>query len=259
MKSLLEIVRYRGLLWNLTLRDIRIRYKQALLGAGWAVFQPLCLMLLFSFVFSKVTRVDTGEIPYPIFAYAGLVPWQFFQQGILTATVSLVQNNALVTKIYVPRQVFSFAAILSKLVDFVIAFAVLLLLMLYFDIPLRFTLLWVPFLLCVQLVFMTGLGLLVSMGNLFYRDVGYVMNTLMMIWMFATPVVYPLRGTTGFWRVIFQLNPMTPIIEAYRDVLLVGINPDWAQLALSLLMSMVLFAVAWCWFQRLQHLFAERI
>ena len=259
MNSLLEVLHYRGLLWNLILRDIRIRYKQALLGIGWAIFQPLCLMILFSFVFSKVSKVNTGEIPYPVFAFAGLVPWQFFQMGIATATGSLVQNMALVTKIYAPRQVFPLAAISSKLIDLGVAFVVLLLLMIYFRIPLYSTVLWLPFILCVQLIFMTGLGLISAMGNLFYRDVGYVMNTFLTLWMFATPVVYPLPPDGLIGQILFRVNPMTSILIAYRDVLLRGISPNWADFGPSFLVCLSVFVVGWYCFSRLQYLFAERI
>ena len=257
--SLLELYRYRWLLWNLVLRDIRIRYKQAILGVGWAVFQPLSLMILFSFVFTRVAKINTGPIPYPVFAYTGLMAWQFFQVGMATATVSLVQNMPLVTKIYSPREVFPLSAIFSKLPDFLVALGVLLVLMVFFGIPFRTTLLWLPFVFSLQLTLMIGLGLIVAMGNLFYRDVGYVMNALLTVWMFATPVMYPLRGSGGVLSTLLKLNPMSPIISAYRDIILRGVAPSWLELSPAIFFSVVLLVTGWCWFHRLQYLFAERI
>ncbi len=254
-----DFLTYRSLLWNLALRDIRIRYKQALLGVGWAILQPLCLMILFSFVFSRVTRVDTGNIPYPLFAYAGLVPWQFFQLGVSTATLSLVQNTALVTKIYCPRTVFPFAAILSKMLDFLIAFAVLLVLMVAFGQTLHETVLWIPLLLGLQVLLMAGIGLVAAMGNIFYRDVGYVMNTLLLLWMFATPVVYPLPPYGIASTALLLVNPMSALVNAYRDVLLKGLSPDWMQLAPAAIVSTLIFVLGWYLFHRFEHLFAERI
>ena len=257
--SFLELLRYRGLLWNLILRDIRIRYKQAFLGVGWAIFQPLCLMLIFTFAFSKVGKVQTGSIPYPLFVFSGLVPWQFFQLGLATATGSLVQNMSLVTKIYSPRKIFPLAAMLSKLLDFLVGLVALMVLMIYFGIPFHATILWLPFLLGVQLVFMSGLGLLAAMGNLFFRDVGYIINTLLMFWMFATPVAYPLPAHGGLSLALFYLNPLTPIVDAYRSVLLYGVAPAWKELLPSAFISLTILVLGWYWFERLQYLFAERI
>jgi len=258
-KVLNEIIEYRELLWNLTLRDIRIRYKQSFLGMAWALFQPLSLMVIFTFVFSKVARIDTANVPYPVFAYVGLVPWQLFSTGLMAATTSLVSNSSLVTKVYFPREVFPLAAIFSKLIDFLVSISVLFALMVYFEVSFHRTILLMPFVLIVQLTFMLGIGFILSMGNLFYRDVGYIMNVLILIWMFVTSVIYPIQTNNALAQRILLLNPMTPIINAYRDVLLYGRVLNIPEFAPAVAISLGTLLSGVLWFHKAEYLFAERI
>ncbi|OGW77063.1 MAG: hypothetical protein A3J52_02190 [Omnitrophica bacterium RIFCSPHIGHO2_02_FULL_49_9] len=250
---------FSDLLLMLVMRDIKIRYKQSLLGVAWAIFLPLSLMLIFTFIFSRVAPLRTGDIPYPVFAYVGLVPWQFFRSGVLAATSSLVAYPNLITKIYCPRQVFPLAAVASKLIDFLVASTVLFGLMVYYRIPLSSAALWFPLLFGIQILLMLGLGYIVSMGNLFYRDVGYVMEVFLLVLMFATAVVYPTAVGAGWAGRLLALNPLTPLFDAYRDVLIRGINPDWNRILYPLAWAVALSIGGYIWFMRKEPLFAERI
>lgn len=263
--------RYRELMGMLAWRDIRVRYKHSLLGAAWAVLPPVLMMGIFTFVFGTVSAIDprglTGhaDLPYSLFALAGLVPWTFFANALTAATGSLVVNRQLVTKIYFPREVFPLAAILSAAVDFLIALAVLAAYAAYlhltgaWQLTLSAALLALPVVLLVMLCFMIGLALLLAMANLFFRDVGFLFRSVIQLWMFVTCVVYQLDATAGWKRAIIQLNPMTPIIRGLRDCLLMGRWPFDAPFALAAAISLATLAVGWTWFGRREARFAECI
>jgi len=240
MKEMIkELVEYRELLWSLTVRDIRVRYKQAVLGMLWALFTPMALMFIFTFVFSHITVIDTGGIPYPLFAYCGLLPWTFFSGSLSGAMGSLVSNRSLVTKVYFPREVFPLSKILSKLVDLGISFTLVFVLMIYYKIPFHGLLL--PFVLIIQIFFTIGLGMFLSIGYLFYRDVRYVFDVIIMLWMFSTSVVYPIHSTSPIVTNILSLNPMIPIIDAYRALIIHGVLPDLGGLILPIGISLFIF------------------
>ena len=267
-----ELYRYRELIWMLAWRDIRVRYKHSLLGAAWAVVPPVAMMIIFTFVFGSVVQVDpqklTGDatLPYQLFAFSGLVPWMFFANGLSGAIGSLVANRPLVTKIYFPREVFPLSSIISAFVDFVVAMVVLLGLVIFlhfrpngWQYQLGWTVLYLPLVVVVQIMFMIGLGLLLSMANLFYRDVGFIFRSVIQLWLFVTCVVYQLNATAGWKRALIQLNPMTPIIRAYRDCLIMGRSPfDLAYLN-AIGVSMMVVLVGWWWFRRREFDFAENI
>ena len=264
--------RYRELMWVLAGRDSRVRYKHWAIGAAWAVMPPLLLRLPFTFVFGTIIGLDSrilpGEValPYSLFAFSGLVPWMFFANGLTAAIGSMVANRALVTKIYFPREVFPLAAIGSAFVDFLIASGLLVLLTLYMHFAPNgwhyhghWTLILLPVVIAVQIAFMTGLGLLLSMANLFYRDVGFLFRSAIQLWMFVTCVVYQLNATAGWKRVLIQLNPMTPIIQAYRDCLILGRSPFDLSFCNAAAVSVMLLLVGWWWFRRREFDFAENI
>ena len=266
------LCRYRELMWMLAWRDIRVRYKHSMLGAAWAVVPPTAMMLIFTFVFGQVVQVDrqklTGDatLPYQLFAFSGLVPWMFFANGLTGAIGSLVANRQLVTKIYFPREVFPISAIISAFVDFLIAFVLLLALTAFLhSLPngwsyhFKWTILLVPVVVAVQIIFMCGVGLLGSMANLFYRDVGFLFRSIIQLWMFVTCVVYQLEATTGWKRVVIQLNPMTPIIRAYRDCLLFGRSPFDTAFTSAIAVSITVMLTGWWWFRRREFEFAESI
>jgi lipopolysaccharide transport system permease protein len=269
---LATLAHYRELMWMLAWRDIRVRYKHSVLGALWAIIPPAATMAIFAFVFGTVVQIDrqklTGDptLPYSLFALSGLVPWMFFANGLTSATTSLVANRQLVTKIYFPREVFPISAILSALVDFAIASAVLVAYAVYLHIRcvsweyhFHWSLLCLPIVVLVQIAFMLGLGLFLSMANLFYRDVGLVFRSVIQLWMFVTCVVYHLDATAGWKRALIQLNPMTPIIRAYRDCLIQGRSPFDVTFGNAAAVSVVLLVVSWWWFRRKEFEFAENI
>ncbi len=266
------LARYRELMWMLAWRDIRVRYKHSVLGALWAVIPPLATMLIFAFVFGTVVQIDkqklTGDaaLPYALFAFSGLVPWMFFANGLTAATGSLVSNRQLVTKIYFPREVFPISTVISAFVDFLIATGVLVLLvvLLHFQdngwtYQLHWSILLTPIVVAVQICLMLGLGLVLSMANLFYRDVSFIFRSIIQLWMFVTCVVYQLEATAGWKRVVIQLNPMTPIIRAYRDCLVFGRSPLDASFLGAATVSIMILIVGWHWFRRREFDFAEYV
>jgi ABC-type polysaccharide/polyol phosphate export permease len=253
-----ELFSQRELLFELAARDLRIRYKQTLLGAAWALFTPLVMMLVFTQIFARVAKIDTGDVPYPIFVYCGLLPWQFFSGSLKGSVESLTRNSRLVTKIYMPREVFPLAQILSSFVDFLVAGVVLAGLMAWYGYPPKWTMLALPLVVLVQFQIIVGLSLLLSMANLFYRDVKYIFEVVLLMWMFATSVVYPIR-LDGRWGSILALNPMTPVIDAYRSTLLLGELPDAAGFGYAAAVGLALVVVAFRWFHESEYLFAENI
>lgn len=258
-----ELLSYRTLLWTLTWRDVRVRYKQSLLGIVWAMFIPVSMMLLFSFVFTKVVAVKT-DVPYPIFAYCGLLPWQFFSSATTAATNSLIANRTLVTKIYFPSEVFPISSVIASFVDFLVGSIVLVALIAYFYLAdFSVVISWTAFLvipvIIVQILFTTGVSFFLSMGNLFFRDVRYIYNIMITLWMFATSVVYPMKVSSPGLQKILNLNPMTPIIDAYRDVLLRGKVPDINTLGYTIVISSAIFLSGWVIFYKMQYKFAEKV
>lgn len=257
-EAIKEVFHSRELLMALAHRDLRIRYKQTAIGAAWALVMPLLMMVVFSQVFSRMTKVDTGGIPYPIFVFCGLLPWQFFCGCLKGAVESLTRNNRLVTKIYFPREVFPLSQIVSNGIDFLVASLVLVGLMLWYGVAPQWTLIYLPMVVGVQILFTVALSLLLSMGNLFYRDVKYVFEFVLTIWMFVSSVVYPIK-LTGPWAYLLALNPMTPIIDAYRQVLLLGQAPTNWGFAYAAILSVFLCLVGIKLFHDTEHLFAEVI
>lgn len=258
-----ELLHYRTLLWTLAWRDVRIRYKQSLLGIVWAMFIPVSMMLLFTFVFTKVVKVET-DLPYPIFAYCGLLPWQFFSSATTTATNSLIANRSLMTKIYFPSEVFPLSSIIASFVDFMVGSLVLVGLMAYFyftgsSITVSWTVFFVIIIIPVQILFTAGVSFFLAMGNLFFRDVRYIYSVIITLWMFASSVVYPMKVSNPILQRILNLNPITPILDAYRDVLLRGKLPDWSTLGYSAVFAIVLFFAGWSIFYKLQYKFAEKV
>jgi ABC-type polysaccharide/polyol phosphate export permease len=252
-----EQVDYRELLYQMTLRDLLLRYKQTAMGFGWAIFMPLVNTAVFSVIFTRVAPLPT-QVPYPVFAFCGLWAWNFFSSTLRFAVNSLTSNANLVAKVYFPREIFPFSTVLVGLVDFLVSSVVLMALMAYYRIVPGLALAWLPVILLVHIAFTTGVALIVSMANLFYRDVKYLFEVAITVWMFATSVVYPVSGVGGKLGTVLMLNPMTPIIDAYRNVILLDTPPGpgfGAAAAFSLLVLM------WGWvnFHRAEFSFAENI
>jgi ABC-type polysaccharide/polyol phosphate export permease len=253
-----ELVASRELLYELTTRDLKIRYKQTILGTAWALFTPLVMMFIFTQIFARVAKVDTSPIPYSIFVYCGLLPWQFFSTSLKSSVDSLTRNRLLVTKIYMPREVFPISQVLSAFADFLVASVVLAALMAWHGIAPASTAWFLPIIVLVQTALTIGLALLLSMGNLFYRDVKYLFEVGLLLWMFATSVIYPI-DIVGPWAWMLHLNPMTPIIDAYRSVLLTGQLPDVLGFTYASVVAVLLFVVGMAWFHESEYQFAENI
>lgn len=247
---------YRELLLRMTTRDLMVRYKQSVMGFGWAIFMPLVNTVLFTVIFTRVARLDVG-IPYPLFAFTGLLFWNCFAASLRFSVNSLSGNAVLVTKIYFPREIFPFSAIMVCLVDLAVGSTILIGLLVYYQVPPTPAMLFVPVLLFIQVLFTAGIALLVSMANLFLRDVKYLFEMVLTIWMFATSVVYPVDRIGGNLGAFLKLNPMTPIIDGYRATILHGQLPDLGLLAAAAVLSVVTLFIGWLIFHRAEYRFAE--
>jgi lipopolysaccharide transport system permease protein len=219
---------------------------------------PLVNTAVFSVVFTRVAPLDVG-VPYPLFAFCGLLVWNFFSSSLKFAVTALVSNYSLVTKVYFPREILPISAIIVCLVDFAVASVVLVALMIYYGTGVSWALLFLPVVLAVHLAFTTGVALLLSMSNLFYRDVKYLFEIVLTIWMFVSSVLYPVQLVGGKLAFVMQLNPMTPIIDAYRAVLLLHRLPFTPEFAYAAAVSLIVFGASWLAFHRAEFQFAENI
>jgi ABC-type polysaccharide/polyol phosphate export permease len=257
----IELWRYRGLLWQWTLRTLLVRYKQTLLGVLWAFMVPAFTVVVLSVVFARSTSlsVDTGAIPYPLFVYVGLIPWQFFQSSLSLSVTSIVSQKHLIPKIYFPRAILPLSTILASFVDMVFSSLALVALFVYYSVPLHpIALLAIPLLL-LQVVFMAGCGLLLSMGAVFFQDVEYLFKMVVMVWMFGSSVIYPIKLANPRLQALVELNPMTPILDGYRSVLILGRAPDpWVLLRACAIVLLVVVVSFWA-FRRLEPQFPEVI
>ena len=254
-----ELMEARELLWTWTLRDFKVRYSQSILGAAWAVLQPLSLMVIFSIIFSVFLKIPTDGIPYPVFAYTALLPWTFFANSLSFAIPSLVNNMNLVSKIFFPREILPLSAILVGLVDFLIASSLFVVMLFIYRIPIGPSVLLVPLVLLIQIILTFGFSLLASAVNVFYRDIRFIIPLALQIWMYVSPVIYPTSAIPEGWRPVYFLNPMAAIIDTYRRIILLNQMPDWPYLALAAVVSIVLTVFAYRYFKRAEKEFADLI
>lgn len=259
LKHIRVLYFHRDLLWMWTYREIQVRYKQSVMGGLWAILQPLSLMVVFTVVFSLLVKIPSDGVPYPVFAYSALLPWTFLATSIAFAVPSLVNNMNLVSKIYFPREVLPIASVCTAFVDFAIGSVVFLGMMLIYQIPATWAMLWVPVLVLVQMVLMLGLVLLMSAVNVFYRDIRFIIPLLTQIWMYASPVIYPTSMVPPQLLPIYMLNPMAGLIDSYRRVLLQGQPPMPAFLGVSAAISLILFFIGYRYFKRSESTFADLI
>jgi lipopolysaccharide transport system permease protein len=255
--DLRELWEFRELLFFLTWRDVKVRYKQTVLGAAWAVLQPLMTMVVFSLFFGRLAGVPSDDVPYPIFSYTALVPWTLFATGLTQASNSLVGSANLIRKIYFPRLLVPLATVLSSLVDFAIAFAVLLLMMLFYGFVPTANALWLPLLLALTLVTTLGVGLWLSALNVQFRDVRYTLPFLTQLWLFATPIAYPSSLLPPQWRVLYGLNPMAGVVEGFRWALLGTGTAPGPMIAVSAVAALLLLASGALYFRRMERTFAD--
>ena len=252
-----ELWEYRELLYFLVWRDIKVRYKQTALGAAWAIIQPFCTMVVFSLFFGHLGKMPSDGIPYPISAFAALVPWGFFANGLSQSSNSLVGSSHLITKVYFPRLIVPLGAVFSGIVDFLVAFAVLLVMMLYYGLLPSLNILWLPLFVLLALVTSLGVGLWLSALNVEYRDVRYVVPFITQFWLFATPIAYPSSLLHEPWRTIYGLNPMVGVVEGFRWALLRSNTAPGPIIAVSAAAALVILVTGAFYFRRMEKTFAD--
>ena len=256
---------YRDLLYTLTAHRIKVRYKQSALGMTWAVLQPVALMLIYTVIFSFIARMPSDGTPYSVFAYTALLPWTTFAAGIGNATNGLVNHSGLITKVYFPRELLPLSYIIASLVDFVIAAIVLVALLFYYNISLTVNVLYVVPIIVIMMIFALAVALFLSMVQVRFRDVGVALPLLLQVWMFATPVVYPLsvvmstEKLPAWAKFLYTLNPLVGIVDNFRQVVLHGTLPNFQSLGIATGISLVLLPITYAYFKRNEATMADVI
>lgn len=251
-----ELWEYRELLYFFTWRDVKLRYKQTLLGATWAIIRPFIMMVVFSLIFGNVIKVPSEGVPYPLFNYAALLPWTLFQEGLTRSSTSLMEDAQLIQRVYFPRLLRPVASILGPLLDFAIAFVIFIGMLFYFSYPLTLTMLWLPVYLLLVMVITLGVGLWMSAVNVQYRDVRYALPFVIQLWLFISPVVYSSKSLPESLQVLYGLNPMAGVIEGFRWALL-GTDPPNSLIIVSAIVSVLLLLSGAFYFRRMEKSFAD--
>jgi lipopolysaccharide transport system permease protein len=252
-----ELWAYRELLYFLTWRDTKVRYKQTALGAAWAIIQPLFAMVVFSLFFGKLAKIPSDGIPYPVFSYAALVPWTFFANGLTQSSASLVGSANLIKKVYFPRLAIPIATVLSEVIDFCLAFTVLLGMMFYYGIVPTVNVFFLPLFLVLALTTSLGVGLWLSAMNVQYRDVRYVIPFITQFWMFATPIAYPSSLLPEPWRTLYGVNPMAGVVEGFRWALLGTNTAPGPMIGVSAVAAVLILVSGAFYFRRMERTFAD--
>jgi lipopolysaccharide transport system permease protein len=257
--DLIALADYRDLLYVLSLHRIRVRYKQSILGVSWAILQPLALMAIYTLIFSLIAKIPTNGVPYALFAFAALLPWIYFSAAISTATGGLVSHSDLIRKVYFPREILPLTYIIAAFFDFAIASIFLVGLMAYYQVTFTANVFYVPLIVFILTLLVTAAALLLSAVQVRFRDIGVAMPLLLQLWMFASPVVYPLSAVPSRLRAIYTLNPMVGIVENFRRVTLEGVGPDLPLLGTSALTAVILLPIAYVYFKRVEATLADVI
>jgi lipopolysaccharide transport system permease protein len=257
--NLKELWVFRELIYFMTWRDIKVRYKQTILGAAWAILQPLINMVVLTFIFGNLAKLSTDNIPRPIFTFTALLPWGLFSKALTDAGRSMLTNRSMITKIYFPRLIIPLASVLGGLLDFLIQFVILLLMMFYYHITPTQAVWTLPFFLLLSLITAFGLGLWLSALNVLYRDVGYILPFLTQIWMLVTPVAYSAKSIPAKWQFLYAINPMVGVVEGFRWALLGAQPPSMTMLWISTLISVFLLISGMYYFRRMERTFADMI
>jgi homopolymeric O-antigen transport system permease protein len=254
-----RLVRYRDLLLTLSVHRLKVRYKQSVLGPSWALLQPTLLMLIYTVIFSRIVRVPSDGVPYALFAYSALLPWTFFSSAVSSATNSLVSHFSLVTKVYFPREILPLTYVIAALIDFIVASSVLGLLLVYYRVSLSpYMWLAIPTI-AILTLFAIAVSLLLCAIQVRYRDIGMALPLLLQVWMFATPVVYPLSLVPARYQALYSLNPMVGVVDGFRRVILQGAPPDFRALGMSLLVTAALLPAAFIYFKHVEATVADII
>jgi lipopolysaccharide transport system permease protein len=255
--KLRELWEFRELLYFFAWRDIKVRYKQTVLGALWAIIQPFLTMVIFSLFFGRLAKVPSDGLPYPIFSYAALVPWSFFANAITQASNSLVLNSNMIKKIYFPRLSLPVATVLAGVLDFLLAFLVLLGMMLYYGVVPTINILWLPFFLLLALVTSLGVSLWLAAMNVQFRDVRYMVPFLTQVWLFLTPIAYPSSLLSEPWRTVYGINPMAGVVDGFRWALLGTDTAPGPMMVVSVVVALILFVSGAFYFRRMEQSFAD--
>jgi lipopolysaccharide transport system permease protein len=256
--DLRELWAYRELIYFLTWRDIKVRYKQTVLGVAWAVLQPLAMMAVFSLFFGRLAGIPSGGVPYPLFTLTALLPWQLFSRAITESTNSLVTDQKLITRVYFPRIIVPISTALAAVVDFLVAGVLLLLLLAFYGIHPGPEILWLPAFILLMLVAALGAGFWLSALNVEYRDVSYTIPFINQFWFFVTPVVYSSTMIPAQWRFLYGLNPMAGVVEGFRWALL-GSGEPGTMIGMSIVFAVLLFITGLVWFRRRERTFVDII
>jgi lipopolysaccharide transport system permease protein len=259
LRGLRELWQYRDLFYTLTVHRIKVRYKQSVLGLARAILQPLSLMLIYTVIFSVIARVPSEGVPYAVFAYAALLPWTFFSSSLTNATQGLVSHSQLVTKVYFAREILPLTYVSAALFDFAIASTFLIALFFYYGVSLTIYALYAIPILILLAALATALSLFLSALQVWFRDIGVAMPLLLQLWMFSTPVVYPLSAVPQRFRGLYALNPLVGVIENFRRVVLQGVEPDFHSLAISAIAAAILLPLTYLYFKRVEATMADVI
>lgn len=256
------IINRRELLWQMVGREVKARYKQSILGYFWVLLNPLAQMIVMTFAFSVVLKIPTAaneNIPYSVFLFTALLPWNLFSNSLSSATNSLVNSSSLITKIYFPRSILVISTILAKTIDFIFASLILIAFIVFNHIPVSLNILWVIPILFIQQIFTIALSLFFAAANLMYRDIQYLLSLILMLWFYLTPIVYPVDIVPDRFRFIFQLNPLSVFINAYRQSILSGQPPKFSSLITALVVSILTLIICLAYFKREEKTFADNV
>jgi len=251
-------IHYFELTYNLAKKDLKVRYKTASLGFLWAILNPLLMMGVLTIVFSMFFRVKTGS-PYSIFVLTGLIPWVFFNLSLSSCTTSVTDNSSLIKKVYFPREIIPISIILANLINFSLSLIILFLFLFIFTIKLTLLVLFLPIVIVLQLIFITGISLLTSSLNVYYRDIRYIVEATLLMWFYITPVFYPISMVPERFKAYYFLNPMAGIISSYREVLLDGVFPNIYMFLETSFISIIIFLIGYVVFKRIEPVFADYI
>lgn len=249
----------REILYQLTLSQIKARYKQSVFGIMWAILRPFFMMVVFTVIFSKMVNLPSDGIPYPLFSYCALLPWQFFSSSLSSATLSLVSNSTLIQQIYFPREIFPISSVLASFVDFLVASGIFVILLIFYEIHITFVAVYAVLIFMVQVLLIVGVSFFGSALNVFYRDIGHGLAFITQIWMYATPIIYPLSMVPERLLPFYLLNPMAGIIDGYRKVIIQGTSPDWQHIGISFLVTLALLFFSFKYFKKVEVRFADII
>lgn len=252
-----ELWHFRELLWVLTVREIKVRYKQTLLGVAWAILQPASLTLIFTIVFGLFLKVNSGSIPYPVFAYSALLPWTFFTTSVSSGSLSIVNNGNLVTKVYFPREILPLSSVAAAFFDFLMASVVFIILLIFYKIEIGIGVLFGLPIIASIFILTTGISFFLSTLNVLFRDIRFVIPLVLQIWLYLTPVIYSTSQVPEKYRFFLQLNPLVPLVEGFRNTTVLGKIPNVGEIILYLGVSALVFYFGWRFFKSKEKIFAD--